>query len=87
MAPYLHLLVMIDVQEALPEFDNFQGHKQGNGHQVRVQDPKSDHQDDPVHEPVLVVTLQDTYFLTPMGEQAVNDCTCLIKNASTNSSS
>ena len=25
---YLHLSVMIDVQESLPELDNFQGHKQ-----------------------------------------------------------
>lgn len=31
---YLHLLVMVDVQEALPELDDLKGHKQGDGHQV-----------------------------------------------------
>ena len=56
---YLHLLVMVDVQKALPELDNLQGHKQGNWHQVRVQNPKRDHQNDPIHKPILVVALQE----------------------------
>ena len=50
---------MVDVQEALPELDNLQGHKQGDWHQVGVQDPEGDHQDDPVNKSALVVTLQE----------------------------
>ena len=56
---YLHLLVMVDVQEALPELDDLKGHKQGDGHQIRVQNPECDHQDDPVHKSIFVVALQD----------------------------
>ena len=55
---------MVDVQEALPELDNLKGHKQGDRHQVGVQDPEGDHQDDPVHKPALVVTLQQPINLS-----------------------
>ena len=54
---YLHLPVMVDVQEALPELDNLQGHKQGDGNQVGIQNPEGDHEDDPVDSTTLVVTL------------------------------
>lgn len=54
---YLHLPVMIDVQEALPELDNLQGHKKGDGDQVGVQNPEGDHEDDPVDSTTLIVTL------------------------------
>ena len=56
---YLHLLVMVDVQEALPELDNLKGHKQGDGDQIRIQNPECNHQNDPVHEPIFVVALQN----------------------------
>jgi hypothetical protein len=48
---------MVDVQEALPELDNLQGHKQGDGDQVGVQNPEGDHEDDPVDSSTLIVTL------------------------------
>lgn len=48
---------MIDIEEALPELDDLQGHKQRDGHQVGVQNPEGDHEDYPVHKAVSVVTL------------------------------
>ena len=49
--------IKVDENEGLPEFDDLQRDKKRNGHQVGVQNPVCDHEDDCVHEAVLVVAL------------------------------
>ncbi len=71
---YLHLPVVIDVQEALPELDNLQGHKQGDGDQVGVQNPKGDHEDNPVDSTTLVVTLY--MQISILADSITSDSTC-----------
>ena len=43
----------------LPELDDLQGDKQADGHQVGVQDPERDQQDEGVGSPISVVALHD----------------------------
>ena len=58
---YLHFLVIVDVQEGLQELDYLQSDKQADGHQIGVQDPEGNQQDDGVHKAVAVVALHSSY--------------------------
>ena len=58
---------MVDIQEALPELNNLQGHKQRDGDQIGVQNPEGDHQNDPVHSSASVVTLQGRHHCQTAG--------------------
>ena len=54
----LHLIIRLHLDEALPELDNLQRHKQADGHQVGVQDPEGDEKDECVSSAILIVALQ-----------------------------
>ena len=71
-----HLIVGLHLDEALPELDNLEGHKETDGHQVGVQDPEGDQQDEGVGPAVLIVALRGVTPASSMGfEHRMSNCT------------
>ena len=71
-----HLIIRLHLDEALPELDDLQGHEETDGHQVGVQNPEGDQEDEGIGPAVLIVALCTVTPASSMGsEDSMSDCT------------